>query len=309
MELIPSGTKFDFMRRGIYAVTFSLCMIAASIYLFIAQGNSKFGIDFLGGHEIIVKFNDDAKVTSDALRSSLSKHGIENSVVQAFEADSNEYSIRLSGEDDNSKAVIGAITEAFNAAEYKDKFKIERTEFVGPTVGKELQRNALVAVGLGLIGILGYVTYRFEFAFALGAVAALFHDVIVSVGVYLLCGLTLNMASLAAALTIVGYSVNDTIIVFDRMREEMLRRKDFDLTDMMNASINSTLSRTVITSLLTLFSAAALLVYGGGAIAELSLFLVVGIITGTYSTIFIASPIAFWWARFRSPVGEVATAE
>ncbi|MCB0335368.1 MAG: protein translocase subunit SecF, partial [Bdellovibrionales bacterium] len=218
---------------------------------------------------------------------------------QAFEEDKNDYAIRIAGSAEDSKSVVEAIGKALEKG-FPSGYEVMKTDFVGPTIGAELKKKAITALVVGLLGILGYITYRFEFAFALGAVIALFHDVIVCIGVYLLCGLTLNMATLAAALTIVGYSVNDTIIIFDRMREEMYKRKNFVLRDLMNYSINATLSRTIITSLLTLFSALALLIFGGGAIRDLSLFLVVGVITGTYSTIFIASPIALMWEEMRT---------
>ena len=313
MELISSKLNVDFLGKKYFAFFLSAIMIGLSVYTWIDIGDAKYGIDYKGGHEIIVK--TEAGITSEGIRKALSDGGVENSVVQSFEAGSSEFAIRLGGQAteegsglDESKKVRESITNALGSA-FPGKVEIIKTDFVGPTIGKELCKKALVAVVIGLIGILGYITFRFEFAFALGAVAALFHDVIVSMGIYLLCGFSISVATLAAALTIVGYSVNDTIIVFDRMREEIFKQKNYELVDLMNRSINSTLSRTVITSLLTLFSALALLIFGGGAIADLSLFLVVGVITGTYSTIFIASPVALAWENFRNPVkaDELAT--
>lgn len=298
MAFDGSQITFDYISKAKFAFVFSFIVIVGSFYVWFQTGDGKFGIDYKGGHELIVKIGSDADTSS--IRNALKGEGLANAVVQAFEAASNEYSIRISGEAGDSKTVRGQLTSAL-----KDKFgkevDIVKSDFVGPTIGQELRRKAIVALIVGLIGILCYVTYRFEFAFALGAVAALFHDVIVCLGIYLFTGRVLDVGTLAAALTIVGYSVNDTIIVFDRMREEMAKAKKFDLQGLMNYSISNTLSRTVITSLLTLFSAVALLIFGGGAISNLSLFLVVGVITGTYSTIFIASPVALLWEGWRNP--------
>lgn len=301
MELISPKLQFDFISKAKYAVTFSLISIAACFYLWFSMGQSKYGIDFKGGHELIVQVPGDA--TAATVRRALSNVGFESVVVQAFESSEGEYAVRLSGEQENASVIRTQVTDALKE-KFSGNVEILASDYVGPSIGLELQKKALTAILVGLIGMLAYITYRFEFAFALGAVVALFHDVVICMGVYLLAGHTLNMATLAAALTVVGYSVNDTIIIFDRMREEIFKRKSFDLVELINYSISATLSRTIITSLLTLFSAVALLVYGGGAIADLSLFLVVGIIAGSYSTIFIASPVALWWENFRSPAAS-----
>lgn len=303
MELISSDVRIDFLGKARIAFAFSFICVGLSFYLWFQQGDSKYGIDFKGGHELIVLVKGDADTGS--VRKALSKAGFTSLVVQSFESENGEFAVRLSGEQGDASEIRQRIVDALNGA-FTEGAEVLGSDFVGPTIGKELQKKALTAVILGLIGILGYVTYRFEFAFALGVVAALFHDVVVAVGVYLFMGHTINMATLAAALTVVGYSANDTIVIFDRVREEIFRQKSFNLDDLINYSISVTLSRTVITSLSTLFAAGALLLYGGGAIADLSLFLVVGIIAGTYSTIFIAAPVALLWENFRTPVAEKA---
>ncbi len=226
-------------------------------------------------------------------------------IVQSFELGSNEFSLRLGGAED-PKAVKEKVSTALKAS-YQDKFEILKTDFVGPTVGKELRRKALIACLIGLVGILLYVGFRFEASFAVGAVVALFHDVIIAMGIVLAAGHEVSMGTLAVALTIVGYSVNDTIIIFDRIREEILKRKDFELIPLFNEAISCTLSRTIITSILTLFSALALYLLGGGPIEDISLFLVVGIVVGTYSSIFIASPLVLAWEWVRGP-GKPAAA-
>ena len=269
--------------------------MAASVYIWIERGESKYGIDYLGGHKLVVSFEQ--PTTSESVRKALASDDMDV-IVQSFEIGSNEFSIRVSSEL-SSQELLSTLKKKLGQSDI-GSYKVIQQDFVGPTIGNELKRNALIAIVVGLFGMLLYITYRFEMAFAVGAVVALFHDVIVTMGVYLFCGNTISVATLAAALTIVGYSVNDTIIVFDRVREEIFRQKKADLIELINYSINRTLSRTVITSLLTLFSAIALLVYGGGAIADLSLFLCVGVITGTYSTIFIASPVALAFEHMRS---------
>ncbi len=303
MEIL-SGTHIDFMGRGKYAIIVSLLLMIGTVFIWFEQGKAKFGTDFIGGYEFIIKIDKNTEANSGQIRSALESEGLGGAVVQSFEEGSNEFAIRLAGEgDEHAGAQTATINRVHQALEkvFPQKFEDVSNSYVGPTIGKELQRKGLIALALGIIGILAYITYRFEFAFALGAVAAVFHDVIVSVGVYLFFGYTLNMTTLAAALTILGYSVNDTIVVFDRMREEIFKRKEYELIPLMNDAINATLSRTIITNGLTLVAALALLIFGGGAIKDLSMFMVVGVIVGSYSTIFIASPIALAWENFRNP--------
>ena len=298
MELISSKHQIDFIGNGKWAIMLSLLAIAASVYIWIAKGEAKYGTDYQGGFSIILQFEGNAN--AETIAQALSKGGVKDAVAQSFEASSGQFVVKVGAAAGTEAAVIEAqvvkaLTEAFGKAP-----TVLQTDFVGPTIGKELREKAVIAILLCLIGILAYVAFRFEMSFAVGGVLALFHDVIIGLGVYLYCGLTLSAATLAAALTIVGYSINDTIIVFDRVREDRAKMPHATLSEVMNKAINSTLSRTVITSMLTLFSATALLIYGGGAIEELALFLVTGIIVGTYSSIFVAAPIAVAWERMRN---------
>ncbi|MCB0318055.1 MAG: protein translocase subunit SecF [Bdellovibrionales bacterium] len=292
MELISSDLKIDFIGKSKFALLLSFVLAIASIYIWVSRGEDKYGIDYKGGHAIVVQVPSSA--SSENIRSALKTADISGAIVQSFEEADGQYSIRLGGSLEETETIKSKVKDSLSKFLSAD-VKILQTDYVGPTIGAELRKNALIATIIGLICILIYISFRFDFSFALGAVVALFHDVIIGIGIYLACGHMINMATLAAVLTIVGYSVNDTIIVFDRVREEMMKAKSFDLDELLNRSINSTLSRTVITSLLTLFSALALLLFGGGAIADLSLFLVIGIIVGTYSTFFIASPVARAW--------------
>ena len=292
IKIIPDHVNFDFIGKAKYAIPFSILLIALSFYVWFEKGNDKYGVDYMGGTEIVVKLAETGN--SQTIRDALNTAGMTSATVQAFENGSHDFSIRLGGSEKDVKKHV----ETALRAQFSDKFSIEKTDIVGPTIGKELRSKAILAVIFGLLGIMVYVGFRFEFAFALGAVGALLHDVIVCTGIYLLCGREINASTLAAALTIIGYSVNDTIVVFDRVREEILKSKKFDLPEVVNHCINATLSRTIITHLLTFFSAVALLVYGGGAIFDLSLFMTLGIISGTYSTMYIASPIVIYWDKW-----------
>jgi preprotein translocase subunit SecF len=291
MKLLPENTNINFLSKAPIALVLSVVAVLASIYIWFAKGETKYGVDYKGGTEIVIELPGGS---SESIRGALEKAGIISAMVQSFEKGSDQFSIKVSGSDEAAKEGIKNAIKT----EFGDKFSIERIDVVGPTIGEELRAKALVATIFGMLGILAYIAFRFEFAFALGAVVAVFHDVIVCTGVYLFVGHEINASTLAAALTIVGYSVNDTIVIFDRVREEILKSKKFDIVELINRCINATLSRTIITNLLTLLSAVALLVYGGGAIADLSLFMVVGIIIGTYSTMFIASPVVIAWDRW-----------
>ncbi len=297
MYIIPHGTNINFFNKLWLGYLLSLGLIAYSFFLFFSTGSEKYGIDFVGGHEFVVSVPPEVK--DDKIREALENGGIENAVVQSFEAGSNEYSIRLGGLDVDSKLVREKLENAIKASTSQD-IKIIKTDYVGATVGEELKRNALYAFILGLLVVMAYIAYQFEFSFALGVVVAVFHDTIICFGVYLFFGYSISMGTIAAALTIVGYSINDTIVIFDRVREEIKKKNNYDLQAVMNESINLMLDRTLVTSLLTLFSALALYLYGGGAIADLSFFLVIGVLTGCYSTIYVACPIVMWWEKRRS---------
>lgn len=306
MEFFSKTPNFDFLGKRWFFYILSVVLIAGTGSLWFAQGDSKYGVDFVGGHEFVVRVDGggDQDATSESIRKALGAGGFDGAVVQAFEPGSRQFSIRFRTEGETT-TLKEKITEVLRPAS-PNGIEILRTEFVGPTIGAELRQKALVAITLGLAGILIYLSIRFEFAFAFGAVVAVFHDVIVSLGAYLLASFPINMATVAAALTIVGYSVNDTIVIFDRVREELMKTKGEPLSTIVNRSINVTLSRTLITQFLTFLSVAALLFLGGGAIRDLSLFLFAGMITGTYSTIYIASPVMIAWHKFRGGTEDVS---
>lgn len=289
--------QIDFLGKRHIAMVFSLFLVAFSVYQWISQGQSKYGIDFIGGTEVVIRLTEPSN--SENLRVLFEKAGIEGVMVQTFEFGSNEFSVKAGEQAGlDHKALSDKIVAAVKTA-HSDNVEILKVDSVGATISSEVTKSALIAVSLGILALLTYIAFRFEFAFGLGAVVAVFHDVTVALGVYLAFGHEINASVIAAALTILGYSVNDTIVVFDRVREETRKRKSYDLAQLLNESMNFCLSRTIVTSGLTLLAALVLLFIGGGAIQDLSLFLVVGIIIGTYSTIFIAAPVVLAWESWR----------
>jgi SecD/SecF fusion protein len=178
-------------------------------------------------------------------------------------------------------------------------FKVERSERVGALVGGELAKSSLAALGLGILGILIFVTFRFELSFAVGAIVALLHDVLMTVGVFALLGRELTLTMVGAVLTIAGYSINDTIVVYDRIREGLASGRRGTIEEIMNESINQTLSRTILTSTVTVIPIVCLFLFGGAVLRDFSLAIIIGVVVGTYSSIFIASPIVLWWTRAR----------
>jgi preprotein translocase SecF subunit len=290
-ELISSKVAIDFMGKRAVCVVLSLVAFVASVFVFIRLGDSKYGTDFSGGHEFLVSFSGGQD--SEAIRKGFESQGLADVRVQAFQGAKQEFSIRL-GESGDVAAIRAKVEGALRGA-FGDQARIDKSDYVGPTVGAELRRSALLAVALGILGILVYIAIRFEFAVGLGSIVALVHDVVIATGVYLISGHVISMATLAGALTIVGYSVNDTVVIFDRVREERRKRKTYNIKDVVNEALNFTLSRTIITHVLTLLSALALYIIGSGEIKDLSLYLVAGIVLGAYSTMFVVCPIVVWW--------------
>lgn len=292
-----SKKNINFLGQKHIAICLSLLLVGFAAYQWVAGGPGKYGIDFVGGTEVVVRVDEAS--SAEALTSVIEKAGVPGVSVQAFEFGSSEFSVKAGEQPGmDHKDLAEKMTKAVKAA-YPDKVEILKVDSVGAVISDEVKKSALVAVILGVLGLLIYIAFRFEFAFGLGAVVAVFHDVIISVGIYLACGHEINASVIAAALTILGYSVNDTIVVFDRVREEMRKRKNYELAQLMNESMNFCLSRTIITSALTMLAALSLLFLGGGAIQDLSLFLVVGILIGSYSTIYIASPVVLAWENWR----------
>lgn len=287
---IFKNANYNFMK---YART---VLIAAGIYLAAAAiivftRGLNFGLDFTGGTLVQVVFQQ--PVTTAEIRQALSQYDLANSVIQPAERP-NEYIIRAP-----LQVATDQATQQINAALLtlpNNSFETLRAEQVGPKIGKELRGAMFKAILSALVVILVYITFRFQFKFGVGAVVALVHDVLFTLGVFALFRLEISLSTIAAFLTIVGYSLNDTIVVFDRVRENMHTRRYSNNIDLFNRSINETLSRTLITSLTTLF-VVFVLVFARGEIGIFSIAMIVGIMVGTFSSIYIASPIVIFWQK------------
>jgi preprotein translocase SecF subunit len=203
----------------------------------------------------------------------------------------NRFEVKVGASGEEAEPALAAVKQL--EGNYQDV----KNDSVGSQIGKELKKKGITAIIFALVGIIIYISIRFEFAFAMGAIAALVHDVLFTVGIYCLCGRELSMPIIAALLTIVGYSVNDTIVVFDRIREDLKLEKGKSYKEIANLSINQTLSRTVLTSLTTLLTVIMLLIFGGGAVNDFALALLIGILVGTYSSIFVATPVVLLWHK------------
>jgi preprotein translocase subunit SecF len=285
MEFIKPGINIDFVGKRKLFISISLLIIAIGIVSLIVKGGPKYGIDFAGGTIVQIKFKKN--VTIGNLRKSMGK----DVSVQTFGEAGDEFLLRFSQSSADTEALSKNITNILVKNFGKNSYEIRRIEMVGPKIGKDLRKKGLLAVIVALIGILIYVSVRFEFRFAVGAIIALVHDVLITLGLFSILNKEIDLTVLAAFLTIVGYSLNDTIIVYDRIRENMKKYVKGLFGNIINRSINETLSRTILTSGTTLFVVLALFVFGGGVIHDFALALLIGIVVGTYSSIYIASPI------------------
>jgi len=292
MHLIRPDTNLNFLGQRKIAFALSIALIMASLGALMVRGLN-FGIDFTGGTLVEARFST-APAIAD-VRDALVPAGFGAAIIQEF-GSPEEILIRTQNEEaGDSSAISSSILDALRGAYGEDGVEMRRVEFVGPQVGDELAKAGLMAVLVAMIAILLYVTFRFEFRFALGADAALLHDITLIVGLFAVTGKEFSLPVVAAILTVIGYSLNDTIVVFDRIRENFAlnrkRKHALDEVSVVNRSVNQTLSRTLMTSLTTLLVVLALLFLGGEVIHDFAFALTAGILVGTYSSIYIASPV------------------
>lgn len=296
LELIPNKSNIDFIRLRPYAFAFSILITVVGIVALLLRGGPNYGIDFTGGIMLHVKV--DPSVSISAIRDAVDRLKLQEggASVQDYGAGNGEYLLRLATSDPADAAGEAERVKNLLAEEMKDKhFEALRTEVVGPRVGSELRRRAILSVLLATLMMGIYIAFRFDLRFGAGAAIALLHDVMVAVSALAIVNMEVDLTIVAALLTIVGYSVNDTVIVSDRIRENMSRSPKEDMRSLINRSINETLSRTILTSLTTLLVCTSLFLFGGAVIHGFAFALLVGIITGTYSSIFISSPIVEMW--------------
>jgi preprotein translocase subunit SecF len=285
MRSLINSTQFDFMGRYRLAVAISSALIVVAV-LAIAIRGLNLGVDFTGGYTIEVGYDQSADL--NAIRSALATAELPDSQVQTF-GTSTEVLIRMAPKEGFTGANVSTEVLRVLAQASESEVTMRRVEFVGPQVGEELREKGGLAILAALFGIIVYIWFRFEKKFSVGSVLALVHDVLITVGFFALFQIEFDLTILAAILAVIGYSLNDTIVVFDRIRENFLSMRSGTPVEVMNESINQTLSRTVITSLTTLLVLLSLFLFGGQIIHGFSLALIIGVVVGTYSSIFVAS--------------------
>ncbi len=304
--------RFDFLGASRIWGLVSTVVVLASLLVMAAKG-FVYGIDFAGGTEIQVQFNSEVKASR--VRTFIEEMGYQGALVQSIGTD-NEFLIRLESDRGESEKetnqllnkMIQKVTEGLSGAFESEQPTVRRVSSVGPQIGSELKKNGLLAAFYSLLMILIYVGLRFDYQYAPGAVLCLFHDAIVTLGIFSLFGREVNVQTMAAILTIIGYSLNDTIVTFDRIRENSPLYRDQSFRFIINRSLNDVLSRTLLTSITTMLAVAAMYFIAGGVIQDFAFTLGIGVVVGTYSSIFVASPLVLFVDRLQSKTTAAATA-
>ncbi len=286
MELIKPGIHIDFVGKMKYAIIFSTILAIISIASVVVHRGLNLGIDFAGGSIIQIKFQKD--VSADQIRTALKSTKLESSIIQQF--GEKEFLIRTNESFSDQKAIAANVEQPLTATFHKD-YEIRRVEVVGAKVGADFQKKAVIAVILSWLAMLIYIGWRFEFRYGLGGIIALIHDVIIIIGTVSILNMEFTITILAAIFFIIGFSINDTIVVLDRIRENVKLNPKQKLSDIINMSVNQTLSRTILTSLTVFLTVLALFFFGGAVIHDFALALLVGVVFGTYSSVFISCPI------------------
>lgn len=287
LKLIPDDTKIPFVKWRNIAVSLSVVVVIASAVLLFTRGLN-FGIDFTGG--ILIEISTDGPADIAELRNDLGGLGLGEIQIQEF-GQADDVLIRVQAPDSDDEAASQQIVNMIRAELGDRVVEYRRVEVVGPQVSGELVQDGILAVVIAVVLMLIYIWFRFEWQFALGSVISLIHDVMATIGIFCILQLEFSLASIAALLTIVGYSMNDTVIVYDRIRENLRKFKKMELGDLLDLSINQTLSRTVMTSGTTLLALAALFIFGGAVLRDFTFAMIFGIFVGTYSSIFVGAPV------------------
>ena len=293
MQLFKHETRFDFMGQIKAAMIISGIVILVGLGSIVFSGGLKYGIDFAGGTLVQLQFKNPPDI--EVIRDGLKTIGLGESTIQEF-GSKKDILIRVERSEEKLEAVGAMVKRSLSGKFNSDEITVERVEMVGPKVGRDLREKALLSILYAVIGIVIYISWRFEFQYAIAAIIALMHDVLVTMGAFSILDKEFTLVIVAAFLTIIGYSLNDTIVVFDRIRENLRRKGKLSLSEIINSSINQTLSRTLLTSGTTLLVVLALFFFGGEIIHDFSFALLVGVVVGTYSSIFIASVFLVYWA-------------
>ena len=293
MQLFKDETRFDFMGKIKAAMIISGVVILVGLGSIVISGGLKYGIDFAGGTLVQLQFKNPPEI--EVIRDGLKTIGLGERTIQEF-GSKKDILIRVERSEEKLEAVGAMVKRSLSRKFHSDDITVERVEMVGPKVGRDLREKALLSILYAIIGIVIYISWRFEFQYAIAAIIALIHDVLVTMGAFSVLDKEFTLVIVAAFLTIIGYSLNDTIVVFDRIRENLRRKGKRSLSEIINSSINQTLSRTLLTSGTTLLVVLALFFFGGEIIHDFSFALLVGVFVGTYSSIFIASVFLVYWA-------------
>jgi preprotein translocase subunit SecF len=295
MELIPHSTRIDFIGKKKFTLWVSTVAILISIGSILFHGGLRYGVDFSGGLLVEIKFSKPVDISE--VRAATDTIGLKDAVVQKFGGE-NEFLIRVEKTTGDLEAISKSIQTSLQE-QFKDRpLEIRRVELVGPKVGKDLKTKAMWAVALAFLAILIYVAFRFhEFAYGLGGIVALFHDIMITFGAVSVFNIEFSLNVLAVILTIIGFSINDTIVIFDRVRENIKKMRKEDLVTIFNVSINETLGRTILTSGTVMLVVLILFFFAGEVIHDFTIAMIVGLITGTYSTVYIASPVVLFWEQ------------
>jgi preprotein translocase subunit SecF len=304
-RLVPDGTKIPFFRYRWIAFAWSLFVLVATIILVATMGLN-LGIDFRGG--VLLEVRTPGPADLSLMRSTLGQLDLGDVSLQTAGSD-DQVMIRAKAPEGDEAAQREAVARIKGALEQAigGGLSYQRAEFVGPKVSGELLMNSVWAILISLLGVLAYLWFRFEWQYGLGAIASLIHDVSATIGIYALSGIEFNLTSVAAVLTIVGYSLNDTVVIYDRVRENLRRYKAMPLEQLLDRSINETLARTMMTSLTTLVALLPLWLWGGEVIRGFTIIMIWGVIIGTYSTIYIATPVLYY-LNIRTSEAPKATA-
>ncbi|MGD9850267.1 MAG: protein translocase subunit SecF [Nitrospirales bacterium] len=293
MEILGK-TNIDFMGKRNLAFVFSgvLVFLGLLAVVWILIGSANLGIDFSGGTAVQLKF--DKPLSIEEARKAVEKHGLGEAELQEFTQDQ-KLLIRVKTGHTIEEEVGKTIINAFETEFPNHSFVVDSSTSIGPTIGQKLQEDALVAIVLSLIGIIFYIAVRFEFRFGMAAAIATFHDVLAVLGIYFLLNKEVTLLVVTALLTLAGYSLTDTVVVFDRIRENLRQRRRESISDIINNGINQVLSRTLITTLTVVLVLVPLTLFGGEVLHDFSLALLLGVVIGTYSSIFVASPMLLIW--------------
>jgi preprotein translocase subunit SecF len=295
MELVGK-TKIDFigMRKISFIISGIIAIVGIIAIIQIGRGAANMGIDFSGGTELQLNFAQ--PVTTQQARDALAREGIKDANLQEITG-GNRLLIKMRNSNLSTGKVADAVQNVFKKEFPNNAFTVDSSTEIGPSIGEKLKSDTLVAIGISLLGIIIYIAWRFDYKFGIGAVVATLHDVLAILAVFYVLNKEVNLLLITAVLTIAGYSLTDTVVVFDRIRENLHKSLKEPMTTVFNKSINEVLSRTIVTSLTTFLASCSLFAFGGEVIHDFAFALLVGVLVGTYSSIFVASPIVALWEK------------